>query len=74
MPSARAAAEFYHGHCVRLLIDLTAEEYDNDERTQGLALASVCLLRSYEILSGEILSSYGHHSHASCRHFGLDVA
>ncbi|KXH36643.1 hypothetical protein CSIM01_03037 [Colletotrichum simmondsii] len=56
VPSARAAAEFYHGHCVRLLIDLTAE-YDNDERTQGLALASVCLLRSYEILSGEILSS-----------------
>ncbi|KAG7053928.1 phytanoyl- dioxygenase [Colletotrichum scovillei] len=54
VPSARAAAEFYHGHCVRLLIDLTAEEYDNDERTQGLALASVCLLRSYEILSEEV--------------------
>ncbi|GKT47074.1 uncharacterized protein ColSpa_07255 [Colletotrichum spaethianum] len=49
-PSARTAAEFYHGHCVRLLIDLTAEDYV-DENTQGLALASVCLLRSYEILS-----------------------
>ncbi|KAK1689733.1 hypothetical protein BDP55DRAFT_651409 [Colletotrichum godetiae] len=53
-PSARAAAEFYHGHCVRLLIDLKAEEYDDDERTQGLTLASVCLLRSYEILSEEV--------------------
>ncbi|KAK1639939.1 hypothetical protein BDP81DRAFT_391975 [Colletotrichum phormii] len=53
-PSARAAAEFYHGHCVRLLIDLKTEEYDDDERTQGLALASVCLLRSYEILSEEV--------------------
>lgn len=60
-PSARTAAEFYHGHCIRLLIGLTAEEYDNDERTQELALASVCLLRSYEILSGEILSSSGHY-------------
>ncbi|KAL0783075.1 hypothetical protein CaCOL14_000981 [Colletotrichum acutatum] len=53
-PSARVAAEFYHGHCVRLLINLTVEEHDNDERTQGLALASVCLLRSYEILSEEV--------------------
>ncbi|KAK2020852.1 hypothetical protein LX32DRAFT_733790 [Colletotrichum zoysiae] len=52
-PSARAAAEFYHGHCVRLLIDLTAEDY-GDEDAQGLALASVCLLRSYEILSEEV--------------------
>ncbi|KDN61061.1 putative conserved hypothetical protein [Colletotrichum sublineola] len=49
-PSARTAAEFYHGHCVRLLIDLMADDY-GDEDTQGLALASVCLLRSYEILS-----------------------
>ncbi|KAK0372646.1 hypothetical protein CLIM01_10003 [Colletotrichum limetticola] len=54
VPSARAAAEFYHGHCIRLLINMAAEEYDNDERTQGLALASVCLLRSYEILSEEV--------------------
>ncbi|KAK2066157.1 hypothetical protein LY76DRAFT_611139 [Colletotrichum caudatum] len=53
-PSARAAAEFYHGHCVRLLIDLTAEEDYGGEDAQGLALASVCLLRSYEILSEEV--------------------
>ncbi|KZL69439.1 phytanoyl-CoA dioxygenase [Colletotrichum tofieldiae] len=52
-PSARTAAEFYHGHCVRLLIGLTAEDY-GDEGTQGLALASVCLLRSYEILTEEV--------------------
>ncbi|KAK1595065.1 uncharacterized protein LY79DRAFT_117922 [Colletotrichum navitas] len=52
-PSARAAAEFYHGHCVRLLIELTAGDY-GDEDAQGLALASVCLLRSYEILSEEV--------------------
>lgn len=52
-PSARAAAEFYHGHCVRLLIDLTADDYD-EGKTQELALASVCLLRSYEILSGAL--------------------
>ncbi|KAK1986230.1 hypothetical protein LZ30DRAFT_706158 [Colletotrichum cereale] len=52
-PSARAAAEFYHGHCVRLLIGLAAEDY-GDEDTQGFALASVCLLRSYEILSEEV--------------------
>lgn len=50
-PSAKAAAEFYHGHCIRLLIELEDEE-DGDVDTRGLALASVCLLRSYEILSG----------------------
>ncbi|OHE92520.1 hypothetical protein CORC01_12169 [Colletotrichum orchidophilum] len=52
-PSAKAVAEFYHGHCVRLLIDLTAGKND-DEHSKGLALASVCLLRSYEILSEEV--------------------
>ncbi|KAF6810567.1 phytanoyl- dioxygenase [Colletotrichum sojae] len=52
-PSAKAAAEFYHGHCVRLLIELTATE-DDEADAQGLALASVCLLRSYEILSEEV--------------------
>nr|XP_036586075.1 phytanoyl- dioxygenase [Colletotrichum truncatum]KAF6796266.1 phytanoyl- dioxygenase [Colletotrichum truncatum] len=52
-PSARAAAEFYHGHCVRLLIELKDDE-DDEANTQGLALASVCLLRSYEILSEEV--------------------
>lgn len=50
-PSAKAVAEFYHGHCIRLLIELRNEE-DGESNTQGLALASVCLLRSYEILSG----------------------
>ncbi|KAK2614640.1 hypothetical protein N8I77_001448 [Diaporthe amygdali] len=50
-PSAKVAAEFYHGHCVRILIEMKDEE-DGEVHTQGLALASVCLLRSYEILSG----------------------
>lgn len=50
-PSARAAAEFYHGHCIRILIGLKDED-DCEVDTRGLALASVCLLRSYEILSG----------------------
>ncbi|KAF6833048.1 phytanoyl- dioxygenase [Colletotrichum musicola] len=52
-PSAKAAAEFYHGHCVRLLIQLTTAGGDEAD-AQGLALASVCLLRSYEILSEEV--------------------
>uniref|UniRef100_L2GG77 Phytanoyl-dioxygenase n=1 Tax=Colletotrichum fructicola (strain Nara gc5) TaxID=1213859 RepID=L2GG77_COLFN len=52
-PSAKAAAEFYHGHCIRILIDLKDDEH-GEVNTQGLALASVCLLRSYEILSEEI--------------------
>lgn len=55
-PSAKPAAEFYHGHCVRILIDLKDEE-EIEVDTQGLALASVCLLRSYEILSGTSISS-----------------
>lgn len=50
-PSAKEAAEFYHGHCIRILIELK-DEVDGDIDTRGLALASVCLLRSYEILSG----------------------
>ncbi|KAF9877613.1 phytanoyl- dioxygenase [Colletotrichum karsti] len=52
-PSAKAAAEFYHGHCIRLLIELKDDDED-EANTGGLALASVCLLRSYEILSEEI--------------------
>jgi hypothetical protein len=51
-PSAKKAAEFYHRRCVHLLIELKAEEENGDLNAQGLALASVCLLRSYEILSG----------------------
>lgn len=50
-PSAKAAAEFYHGHCIRILIGLNNEDH-GEAVTRGLALASVCLLRSYEILSG----------------------
>ena len=47
-PSAGRVAERYHGHCVRLLISLQ----DDDTRLEdGIVLASVCLLRSYEILA-----------------------
>ncbi|KAI1639291.1 hypothetical protein F4809DRAFT_158178 [Biscogniauxia mediterranea] len=49
-PSSRDVAESYHGQCIRLLIDLDA----NDPRIErGVALAATCLLRSYEILDGE---------------------
>lgn len=45
--SAREAAEFYHGCCIRLLIGL----HESDRRLEGgVALAATCLLRSYEIL------------------------
>ncbi len=47
--TARAAAEFYHGCCIRFLIGL------DDAALQtlgGVALATTCLLRSYEILAG----------------------
>lgn len=45
----RDFAEFYHGHCVRLLIKLTDGD---DSLANGTALAATCLLRSYEILHG----------------------
>lgn len=45
----RDTAEFYHGHCVRLLIDL---KDGDDGLSDGTALAAACLLRSYEILHG----------------------
>ncbi|OIW27789.1 hypothetical protein CONLIGDRAFT_682805 [Coniochaeta ligniaria NRRL 30616] len=45
--SAREVAEFYHGCCIRLLINLQ----ESDRRLEGgVALAATCLLRSYEIL------------------------
>lgn len=48
---AKAVAEFYHGHCVHRLIQLD----ENIELLRnGFALAAVCLLRSYEILNGEL--------------------
>ena len=44
----RAIAELYHDHCLKLLIALS-----RDDRAihDGTALASTCLLRSYEILA-----------------------
>lgn len=49
-PTARAAAEFYHGYCIRSLIEIG----EVDKRIEsGLALATTCLLRSYEILGGK---------------------
>ncbi|KAL9469227.1 hypothetical protein ACSS6W_010921 [Trichoderma asperelloides] len=63
---AKAVAEFYHGHCVHRLILL-------DEKTEllrnGVALAAVCLLRSYEILNEDIDPNrhlQGAYSLASC--------
>ncbi|KAM0602616.1 hypothetical protein ACHAQG_008205 [Verticillium nonalfalfae] len=47
VPSQRPVAEFYHGHCVRLLIELRD---DCGSVESEAALAAVCLLRSYEIL------------------------
>ncbi|KAI7778756.1 phytanoyl- dioxygenase [Diaporthe eres] len=52
-PSAKAAAEYYHGNCIRILIELKDDD-DCEVDTRGTALASVCLLRSYEILSEEV--------------------
>ncbi|KAG7114515.1 hypothetical protein HYQ46_011319 [Verticillium longisporum] len=50
-PSQRTVAEFYHGHCVRLLIELRD---DCGSVESEAALAAVCLLRSYEILDEEV--------------------
>jgi hypothetical protein len=49
-PSARAAAEFYHGCCIRQLISLSDDDLPG---LAGIALATTCLLRSYEILDGK---------------------
>lgn len=49
---ARESAAFYHGHCVRRLIQLDEK---SELLTNGVALAAACLLRSYEILDGESL-------------------
>lgn len=46
--SSLALAESYHERCLKLLIDLSP----TDEAVQnGIALATTCLLRSYEIMS-----------------------
>jgi hypothetical protein len=50
-PSARTVAETYHRRCVRYLINLNP---DDELIEKGVALATTCLLRSYEILAGEV--------------------
>lgn len=52
--SLHATAELYHRNCVRLLISL---EEDHQLVRRGVALAATCLLRSYEIMAGEIYDS-----------------
>ncbi|KAI1311637.1 hypothetical protein F5Y03DRAFT_391187 [Xylaria venustula] len=47
-PSARTVAEMYHAQCIRRLIDLDPEDI---LIKKGVALATTCLLRSYEILA-----------------------
>lgn len=47
-PSMREAAEQCHATCVRQLIDLDEASL---EGSQGIVLAAICLLRSYEIIA-----------------------
>ncbi|GAW25376.1 putative phytanoyl- dioxygenase [Rosellinia necatrix] len=47
-PSARPVAEMYHTRCIRYLISLDSGDPLIE---QGVALATTCLLRSYEILA-----------------------
>ncbi|KAL2134550.1 hypothetical protein VTI74DRAFT_11522 [Chaetomium olivicolor] len=49
-PGAKAVAEFYHGHCVSLLIALDSNA---DLAEREIALAAACLLRTYEIQDEE---------------------
>lgn len=49
--TARKTAEVYHGHCIRSLIEL---DQSSVLLQNGIALATTCLLRSYEILNGRI--------------------
>ncbi|TGJ85352.1 hypothetical protein E0Z10_g3426 [Xylaria hypoxylon] len=49
--SARTIAETYHTQCIGCLIDLDPEDM---LIKKGVALATTCLLRSYEILAGEL--------------------
>ncbi|KAI7256278.1 hypothetical protein KC343_g3489 [Hortaea werneckii] len=48
VPSLQARAETHHARCVQLLIELSGEQV---KALGGIALAAVCLLRSYEILA-----------------------
>ncbi|TKA27069.1 hypothetical protein B0A50_05260 [Salinomyces thailandicus] len=50
-PSLRTKAERHHTRCVQILITLTNDEV---RALEGIALAAVCLLRSYEILAEEL--------------------
>ncbi|KAM0343430.1 hypothetical protein ACHAPU_008611 [Fusarium lateritium] len=50
-PGFRKTAEFYHHRCVELLIDINEGD---DLIIRGVALAATCLLRSYEILDGDV--------------------
>ena len=50
--TAHEVAEFYHGCCIHLLIALD-DSSDDDVLKTGVALATACLLRSYEILDGK---------------------
>lgn len=52
-PSARTIAEAYHTRCIRRLIELDPEDV---LIKKGVALAVTCLLRSYEILAGELVN------------------
>ncbi|RFU76585.1 phytanoyl- dioxygenase [Trichoderma arundinaceum] len=64
--TARELAEFYHGQCVRRLIQL---EDKSELLRNGVALATACLLRSYEILYEDIDPNrhlQGAYSLASC--------
>ncbi|TFB00759.1 hypothetical protein CCMA1212_007427, partial [Trichoderma ghanense] len=63
---ARETAAFYHGHCVRRLIQLDGK---SELLTNGVALAAACLLRSYEILDEDVDPNRhlrGAYSLASC--------
>ena len=51
------AAEFYHGHCVRLLIGLDSQATPAERQ---IALSSACLLRTYEIQDGGCSSALRH--------------
>ncbi|KAJ3519033.1 hypothetical protein NM208_g14290 [Fusarium decemcellulare] len=52
--SFRKIATFYHVRCIRLLIQL---KEDDELVTQGVALAATCLLRNYEIFTGDVGSN-----------------
>lgn len=52
-PTARGAADFYHGCCVPMVARLRAELGSS---VTGTCLATICLLRSYEVLEGKCVN------------------